>query len=183
MRRLPQGCEEPGARNSAGKRSRCADATLRLSRPTRTVDARHCTQDRSRLPRDCQDCHGGAHEVLAAGDPKSPVNHANIPYTCGRCHGQRFLMESNGASAQTFSPTRRACTGARLRTGRRRPPCAPIAMARMRFCRPTMHNSPIYKFNVPATCGKCHADVDTDLHAEHSRAGACAWQPDGAGVH
>ena len=50
----------------------------------------------------CEDCHGGAHEVLASDDPKSPVNHANIPATCGRCHGQKFLMESNGQSAQPF---------------------------------------------------------------------------------
>jgi hypothetical protein len=50
----------------------------------------------------CQDCHGGAHEVMAADDKKSPVNHENIPYTCGRCHGQKFLMESRGQSAQPF---------------------------------------------------------------------------------
>ena len=33
----------------------------------------------------CWDCHG-AHEVLPASDPRSPVNPANLVKTCGRCH-------------------------------------------------------------------------------------------------
>jgi predicted CXXCH cytochrome family protein len=33
----------------------------------------------------CWDCHG-AHEVLAASDPRSPINRANLVKTCGRCH-------------------------------------------------------------------------------------------------
>jgi predicted CXXCH cytochrome family protein len=33
----------------------------------------------------CWDCHG-AHEVLPASDPRSPVNPANLVQTCGRCH-------------------------------------------------------------------------------------------------
>ena len=36
----------------------------------------------------CVDCHGDAHTILPASDPKSPVNHSNIPATCGTCHGQ-----------------------------------------------------------------------------------------------
>jgi hypothetical protein len=33
----------------------------------------------------CWDCHG-AHEILPASDPNSPVNKANLVKTCGRCH-------------------------------------------------------------------------------------------------
>jgi len=33
----------------------------------------------------CWDCHG-AHEVLPASDPRSPVNQASLVATCGRCH-------------------------------------------------------------------------------------------------
>ena len=33
----------------------------------------------------CWDCHG-AHEILPASDPNSPVNPANLVKTCGRCH-------------------------------------------------------------------------------------------------
>ncbi len=48
---------------------------------------------------DCADCHGSVHEIVTSDDPHSPVNHANIPITCGKCHGQKFLMESNGESS------------------------------------------------------------------------------------
>jgi len=33
----------------------------------------------------CWDCHG-AHEVLPASDPRSPIAPANLVKTCGRCH-------------------------------------------------------------------------------------------------
>jgi predicted CXXCH cytochrome family protein len=33
----------------------------------------------------CWDCHG-AHEILPASDPRSPVAPANLIKTCGRCH-------------------------------------------------------------------------------------------------
>lgn len=33
----------------------------------------------------CWDCHG-AHQILPASDPNSPVNKANLVKTCGRCH-------------------------------------------------------------------------------------------------
>jgi len=36
----------------------------------------------------CQDCHGGAHEILAAADAKSPVNHDNIPSPAAAAMGR-----------------------------------------------------------------------------------------------
>jgi predicted CXXCH cytochrome family protein len=33
----------------------------------------------------CWDCHG-AHQILPASDPRSPINKANLVATCGRCH-------------------------------------------------------------------------------------------------
>jgi len=51
----------------------------------------------------CVDCHGSPHELLPASDPKSRVHHTNIPATCGACHGQKFVMEKSGHSAQPFN--------------------------------------------------------------------------------
>jgi len=37
----------------------------------------------------CNDCHstaGTAHRILSPGHPESPINHFNIPATCGQCH-------------------------------------------------------------------------------------------------
>ena len=46
----------------------------------------------------------------------------------------------------------------RRRRDRRRPRSARIATERTRSWRRTIAKSSIYKFNVPATCGKCHTD-------------------------
>ncbi|MGZ8711440.1 MAG: hypothetical protein ACXW28_14560, partial [Thermoanaerobaculia bacterium] len=44
----------------------------------------------------CLSCHGGnAHTILPRSDPQSPTTHANIPATCGTCHGQKFVMEGS----------------------------------------------------------------------------------------
>lgn len=37
----------------------------------------------------CNDCHstdGTAHKILSPGNRESPINHFNIPSTCGKCH-------------------------------------------------------------------------------------------------
>jgi len=39
----------------------------------------------------CTDCHG-AHDILKAKAPQSRTFAANIPQTCGRCHGDSQLM-------------------------------------------------------------------------------------------
>ncbi len=39
----------------------------------------------------CWDCHG-AHDVLPARDPKSPIAPANLVTTCGRCHAGANLQ-------------------------------------------------------------------------------------------
>ena len=43
--------------------------------------------------------------------------------------------------------------------------------------------SPIFKFNVPSTCGQCHDAVSKEFQAEHSRASACEGQLASAGLH
>jgi hypothetical protein len=40
----------------------------------------------------CRDCHGPFHSIRPHTDPASPVNRANLPHTCARCHANRALM-------------------------------------------------------------------------------------------
>ncbi len=112
----------------------------------------------------CQDCHGGAHEVLAADDAKSPINHANIPVTCGRCHGQKFLMESSGESAQPFISYQASVHGRAVANGSMKAAVCTDCHGAHEILSANDAKSPIYKFNVPETCGKCHAAVATDFH-------------------
>jgi cytochrome b subunit of formate dehydrogenase len=107
----------------------------------------------------CQDCHGGAHEVLAAGDAKSPVNHVNIPFTCGRCHGQKFLMESNGESAQPFASYQESVHGRAVEKGSTKAAVCTDCHGAHEILPANDQKSPIYKFNVPQTCGQCHGAI------------------------
>ena len=119
----------------------------------------------------CQDCHGGAHEVMAADDPKSPVSHENIPYTCGRCHGQKFLMESRGESAQPFISYQESVHGRATEKGSQKAAVCTDCHGAHEILAANNAKSPIYKFNVPATCGKCHADIDnTFMQSTHGQA-------------
>jgi cytochrome b subunit of formate dehydrogenase len=118
----------------------------------------------------CQDCHGGAHEILAAADDKSPVNHANIPATCGRCHGQKFLMESNGESGQPFISYQQSVHGLAIEKGSKKAAVCTDCHGSHEILPANNAKSPIYKFNVPATCGKCHGSVqqtfDESIHGQ-----------------
>ncbi|HZL49534.1 MAG TPA: cytochrome b/b6 domain-containing protein [Terracidiphilus sp.] len=119
----------------------------------------------------CQDCHGGAHEVMAADDKKSPVNHENIPYTCGRCHGQKFLMESRGQSAQPFISYQESVHGRATEKGSQKAAVCTDCHGAHEILAANDGKSPIYKFNVPATCGKCHTEIDnTFMQSIHGQA-------------
>jgi cytochrome b subunit of formate dehydrogenase len=119
----------------------------------------------------CQDCHGGAHEVLAASDAKSPVNHANIPVTCGRCHGQTFLMESSGQSAQPFLSYQASVHGHATANGSTKAAVCTDCHGAHEILSANDSKSPIYKFNVPATCGNCHTAVSkTFMESIHGQA-------------
>jgi cytochrome b subunit of formate dehydrogenase len=109
----------------------------------------------------CEDCHGGAHEIMAADDAKSPVNHANIPYTCGRCHGQKFLMESNGESAQPFISYQESVHGRAIEKGSKKAAVCTDCHGSHEILPANDQKSPISKFNVPATCGTCHTAIQT----------------------
>lgn len=108
----------------------------------------------------CEDCHGGVHEILAADDAKSPVNHANIPETCGRCHGQKFLMESNGVSAQPFISYQESVHGRATEHGSTKAAVCTDCHGSHKILAANEDQSSIAKFNVPATCGKCHTAVE-----------------------
>jgi cytochrome b subunit of formate dehydrogenase/cytochrome c1 len=113
----------------------------------------------------CEDCHGNAHYVVGAGDPKSSISHASIPITCGRCHGQKFLMESNGQSAQAFYSYQESVHGRAVESGSQKAAVCTDCHSAHDILPANDAQSPIYKFNVPNTCGKCHVDVANTFHA------------------
>ena len=113
------------------------------------------------VPATCADCHGDAHTILPASDPKSPVYHSNIPATCGTCHGQKFLMESTGNSAQPFVSYQESVHGRAVEKGSQQAAVCTDCHGAHNILPPNDPRSLTNKFNVPATCGKCHAGVQT----------------------
>jgi cytochrome b subunit of formate dehydrogenase len=113
----------------------------------------------------CEDCHGSAHQVLTPGNPASPVNHANIPITCGRCHGQKFIASANGVSAQTFVSYQESVHGRAIENGSKQAAVCTDCHGAHEILAANQDHSPIYKFNVPATCGKCHEGITQSFMA------------------
>jgi len=107
----------------------------------------------------CVDCHGDAHTILPASDPKSTVYHSNIPSTCGTCHGQKFLMESTGNSNQPFVSYQESVHGRAVENGSQTAAVCTDCHGAHDILPANNAKSLINKFNVPATCGKCHGQI------------------------
>jgi cytochrome b subunit of formate dehydrogenase len=111
----------------------------------------------------CVDCHGGPHELLPASDPKSRVNHANIPSTCGACHSQKFVMEASGHSAQPFYSYKESVHGLAVAAGSEKAAVCTDCHGTHEILSAGDPKSSIYKLNVPLTCAKCHKGVEQEF--------------------
>jgi cytochrome b subunit of formate dehydrogenase len=111
----------------------------------------------------CIDCHGSPHELLPAADPKSRVNHANIPATCGSCHGQKFVMEASGHSAQPFVSYQESVHGKAVAAGSDKAAVCTDCHGSHEILAASDPKSSIFKFNVPLTCAKCHESIKTEF--------------------
>jgi cytochrome b subunit of formate dehydrogenase len=107
----------------------------------------------------CVDCHGSPHELLSTSDPKSRTHHANIPATCGSCHNQKFVMEATGG-AQPFAAYQQSVHGQAVANGIEKAAVCTDCHGAHEILGPADPKSSIFKFNVPATCGKCHGQVE-----------------------
>jgi cytochrome b subunit of formate dehydrogenase/5-methylcytosine-specific restriction endonuclease McrA len=111
----------------------------------------------------CVSCHGSPHELLPASDPNSRVNHANIPATCGGCHGQKFVMEASGHSAQPFASYEQSVHGKAVVAGSEKAAVCTDCHGSHQILAASDSKSSIFKFNVPATCAKCHQSVEKEF--------------------
>lgn len=105
----------------------------------------------------CSDCHGGPHAILPASDPASKVYHSNIPGTCGSCHQQKFVMSTSGLSTQVFVAYEQSVHGRAVAAGSQKAAVCTDCHGTHEILMAGDPKSSIFKFNVPATCGKCHA--------------------------
>ncbi len=111
----------------------------------------------------CVSCHGSPHELLSASDPKSRVNHANIPATCGTCHSQKYVMEASGHSAQPFASYEQSVHGKAVAAGSEKAAVCTDCHGSHEILAASDSKSSIFKFNVPLTCAKCHDAVKQEF--------------------
>ncbi len=118
----------------------------------------------------CVDCHGSPHELLPASDPNSRVHHTNIPATCGACHSQKFVMEDGGQSAEMVASYEQSVHGHAVAAGSEKAAVCTDCHGTHEILDAKDSKSPIFKFNVPQTCGKCHnsiaAEYQQSIHGQ-----------------
>jgi cytochrome b subunit of formate dehydrogenase len=110
----------------------------------------------------CTSCHGSPHEIVPVSDPASPVAHQNIPSTCGTCHSQKFVMESNGMSSAPFYSYQQSVHGKAVAAGSDKAAVCTDCHGSHAILSAANPKSSIFKFNVPNTCAKCHEQVKTE---------------------
>ena len=126
----------------------------------------------------CVDCHGSPHELLPASDPKSRVHHTNIPATCGACHSQKFVMQDGGVSAQMVASYQQSVHGHAVAAGSEKAAVCTDCHGTHEILDAKDAKSPIFKFNVPTTCGQCHDTISKEFQQSiHGQAVAKGnWQ-------
>jgi formate dehydrogenase gamma subunit len=114
----------------------------------------------------CLDCHTRNRDMttmLPASDPKSTINRANIAETCGRCHGDKNVMQGSGISDRPLLAYRESVHAKAIARGN-------MSAAVCTDC----HNahdiepasngqSTIARVNIPKTCGKCHSTESNEF--------------------
>ena len=111
----------------------------------------------------CHDCHT-KHDILAASAPRSTVNPLNLPGTCNRCHADPAIVSKYFIPMVTPVKVFEESVHWRGTQGGHRPAascidCHSMAGTSHAIRAPIDPASSIYHFNIPSTCGRCHAEV------------------------
>jgi formate dehydrogenase gamma subunit len=122
----------------------------------------------------CLNCHtrnGDLSTVLPASDPRSTINRSNIAETCGRCHGDKSIMQGSGISNRPFLSYRESVHAKAVARGNSSAAVCTDCHNSHDILPASNPQSPIAKINVPATCGKCHSsETEAFLQSVHGQA-------------
>jgi hypothetical protein len=124
----------------------------------------------------CLSCHGDAHSILPAKNPQSSTYPANLPRTCGTCHGNAQIAKQLGVQ-EVYSLYMDSIHGFALTQN------GLLVAANCSSCHGshgilTRKNakSKTNRANIPETCGTCHAGslraFSSGIHGQMLQAGA-----------
>ncbi len=114
----------------------------------------------------CSGCHG-THRILGPTDRYSAVNPLNLPSTCGRCHeDSTFIDKLNIKFKHPIRVYRGSAhgqaTAGGIYTAAACNDCHSTGGTAHMILPPGDSRSTINHFNIPHTCGKCHAGIEKD---------------------
>ena len=123
----------------------------------------------------CRSCHGAAHGLLAKSDPRAPTYHLSLPRACAACHADPELAKRHNITVGNVyqlymdSIHGRAVSKSDLLVAANCSDCHGAHEIKPR----TDRTSRVFRANVPATCGACHAGVHTEYaQSVHGQAAA-----------
>ena len=140
--RLPFTCARCHKNPELAKRAGIKNADA-ASHYLDSIHGRGLLQDGLLVAPSCVDCHGSSHSIQKAADPRSSVNHKNVPKTCGKCHlGIEEVYD-------------RSVHGLLLAKGDPRGPVCTDCHSSHEIIAPTRGS---FKIASDERCGKCHED-------------------------
>ncbi len=120
----------------------------------------------------CRSCHGSTHAILPMHDPASRVAKKNLAATCGACHSNpEFLARHKIPFARPVEAYRQSVHGRAVERGNQAAPSCSDCHASHSIFAARDSRSKINHWNVPETCGACHAEIKrTYLASIHGQA-------------
>ena len=119
---------------------------------------RHAHLEGSQVAAECGSCHGG-HHVLASNDRQSPVNHFNIPKTCGHCHTDKPVITEDYVRLPVSLPSYlQSIHGQGWREGEMTAVCTDCHGSHDLYGASDPDSS-VARQNLARTCGQCHAEI------------------------
>lgn len=138
----------------------------------------------------CGDCHG-SHEIRAGADTLSMVNPRQLAFTCGTCHSDPAIVKKHNIPIKDPGKAYSKSIHGRLTlAGVDSAATCSSCHGNHKILPLNNQDSQVYHFNVPQTCGQCHAAIHdefvksvhgtavahgsldapvcTDCHSEHS---------------
>ncbi len=104
----------------------------------------------------CLDCHGSPHYILPAGNPESKVSRQNHIHTCGKCHGDKKILEKYNLEENVMESFEQSFHGRKLHLGHLRAPVCSSCHNAHDIKTKNDPASPVFGKNRLETCGKCH---------------------------
>ena len=104
----------------------------------------------------CLDCHGSPHYIVPAKDALSKVGREQQVETCGRCHGDKKIIEKYKLEENVMESFKESFHGRKLHLGHTRAPVCASCHNAHDIKSKSDPSSPVFGNNKLQTCGKCH---------------------------